>query len=200
MGYTDRLTELEATNVILSSAGLSAVDSVSPAPALTTDEGVAYSTLVESAKSLNARGWSWNSEYDVELTPADPTPGTITVTADVVSVRNLQGEKQVALRGLTLYDLEDNTDQFTESVRADIIRLLAWDDMPEEARWAAVYIAAEAFLLRSYPGSDEINRVRAEKDTRMQQLLARDSEMAQDNLYHNYDVAKAFMRPGLLGF
>jgi hypothetical protein len=200
MGFTDRLTELEATNVILRSASLSDVISVDPAPSTATDAGQAYAALQEAAKRLNAIGWAWNTEYDVELALDGASPNTITVTADVISIRNTYNdEPPVVLRGLTLFDRSDNTTSFKAPVSVDLVRLIAWDDMPEEARWAALYTANETFLMRSYPGSDEINRIRAEKEAAVAQLQAREAEMGRNNLYNNYDVLRAFYRPWPMG-
>lgn len=195
MSITARLTELEAVNLILRSAGLPTTLSLPPDPE--TDAEAAYTDLQEAAQRLNAIGWSWNYEYDVTLELDGASPNTITVDSDVTQIRASRGwgYRRLVLRGDTLYDLENNSDQFTASVTVDLVRLLTWDLMPDLARWYSAYAGSEAFLMRTFPGSDEINRVRAEKESIWARLLHLESEMGDHNVHRNPDVFDAFHRP-----
>ena len=60
-------TELEAINIMLAAIGEAPVNTLTGS--LPVDVKIAQSTLVEINKSVQAEGWSFNTEIDVTLTP-----------------------------------------------------------------------------------------------------------------------------------
>jgi hypothetical protein len=193
--YTARTTELEGVNRILATASLPSAAALQVSIDLESDEGQAQAALEEASKALQGMAWSWNTEYDRAFSPG--VGGVIDVGADIVrvSVGDSSATRQIALRGSELFDIENNTNVFSEAVYLDVVRLLPFDSMPEAARNVAIYQGAELFLTRLFPGSDEINRVREAALRSMVYLKEAESEMGDYNLYRNYDVLRGFLRP-----
>lgn len=142
-------TQLEAVNTMLSVIGEAPVTTTSPAP--TQDVTIALNTLEEIQREVQTRGWSWNTAYDVELTP----DGSNNITPPAGAVRfdhNYRTQVKTAkysVRGGLLYDLTNKTDQFTEPVTLTIITMLDWDDMTEAARRYIMIRAARVFQDRT---------------------------------------------------
>lgn len=138
-------TQLEAVNTMLSVIGEAPVATVSPAP--TQDVTIALNTLEEIQREVQTRGWSWNTAYDVELTP----DGSNNITPPAGAVRfdnNYKTQVKTAkysVRGGLLYDLTNKTDEFDGPITLTIITMLDWDDMTEAARRYIMIRAARVF-------------------------------------------------------
>ena len=66
MSITAATTELEAINIMLAAIGEAPVNSL--LGTLPVDVKIAQNLLTEQSKSVQSEGWSFNTEYNVELT------------------------------------------------------------------------------------------------------------------------------------
>lgn len=127
-------TTLEAVNAMLATIGESPVTTVESADPLPVDVEMALNALRFVNREVQARGWHFNTEADYPL-PRDgdnyvpiPTNALRVDTADEFS------KYDVVVRGLRLYDREEHTFVFPEDLKATIVFVLPFEELPEPAR------------------------------------------------------------------
>jgi hypothetical protein len=108
-------------------------------------KNAATSTLDRLNREVQSKGWWFNRETLV-LHP-DAYSAVIDMPGDAISVRvprsYTSANRNLVWRGGRLYDTDRGTNQFTEDVTVEIIRLVQFEDLPEEA---AQHIAAKTIL------------------------------------------------------
>ena len=156
-------TELEAINIMLAARGEAPVNTLTGS--LPVDVKIAQSTLVEINKSVQAEGWSFNTEIDVTLTPN--ASKEIVLPVNVLRVdANIHQHPDIdpIQRGLKLYDRLKNTFEFDEDLICTVVYFRDFDEIPEQARSYINIRAARIFVdrlvsdqgLRTYTKEDEI--------------------------------------------
>ena len=134
-------TELDAVNQILSSVG--------QAPVTTLDlqnpeVSIVLNTLREVNKQVQAEGWIYNTEREYELVP-DSTSKEILYPSNMLqidtNVEAHRNEYDVVRRNGKLYDRLHHTYEFTENVKADVVWLFDFTDIPPAIQ---AYITARA--------------------------------------------------------
>ena len=83
MTLTARLTELGAVNQMLISIGEAPVTSLS---STLGDVAIAYTTLLNVSREIQAQGWQVNTNYNVVMTPDSGNDDEIRVDDDVLSI------------------------------------------------------------------------------------------------------------------
>ena len=126
---TNATQELPAVNQILQSCGqapVTTLDQTNP------DVAIAYQTLLEVSREVQAEGWSFNKEYNYELTP--DTNNQILIPSNMLQIDLSQNaanmDKDVIRRSGKLYDKANHTYTFTDKVECDITWLFDWVDIP----------------------------------------------------------------------
>lgn len=156
-----RTTLLDAVNVCLQNIGEQPVNSLETQQV--AEAALAERTLLEFHKEGQTRGWSWNSESGYEFF-TDQASGQMLVPTNLVSWSPdpYQWAGRFQLRGQRVYDLEKHSYQLSgiNSLTADVVWLLPWDDSPEAYnRWTTIR-AARVFSDRVL-GSDSVFRFTA---------------------------------------
>ena len=146
MGFisTSAMTELQAVNIMLAAIGEAAVSSLETAT--TVEVTQAKKLLSNTNRSLQQKGWHFNTEWDVTLSVNGD--GNIPVGNSVLSV--LVPGTLTTLRGINgpmhLYDLDNNTFTFTANkTNAVTITLLEFVDTPQTFRQYVTLRAARIF-------------------------------------------------------
>jgi len=156
-------TELEAINIMLAAIGEAPVNTLTGS--LPVDVKIAQSTLVEINKSVQAEGWSFNTEIDVTLTRN--ASKQIVLPVNVLRIdANIHQHPDIdpIQRGLKLYDRLKNTFEFDEDLICTVVYFRDFDEIPEQARSYINIRAARIFVdrlvsdqgLRTYTKEDEI--------------------------------------------
>ena len=156
-------TELEAINKMLAAIGEAPVNTLTGS--LPVDVKIAQSTLVEINKSVQAEGWSFNTEIDVTLTRN--ASKQIVLPVNVLRIdANIHQHPDIdpIQRGLKLYDRLKNTFEFDEDLICTVVYFRDFDEIPEQARSYINIRAARIFVdrlvsdqgLRTYTKEDEI--------------------------------------------
>lgn len=168
-------TELEAVNAMLAINGTSPVADLD-AP-LGADVEMALNLIRLVTKSVQSKGWHFNTDRLVELDP-DGVTGKIAVPADTLRIKKSLIEEQrfldIAHRHGFLWDRVDNTDVFVETVKVDVVRALDFEEMPEVAR-AYVFIVAGRRFQEQTIGNAELSGF-GEKDETAALANLRDAE------------------------
>ena len=126
---TNATQELPAVNQILQSCGqapVTTLDQTNP------DVAIAYQTLLEVSREVQAEGWSFNKEYHYELTPDNNNEIRIPNNMLQVDLSHNAAnmDKDVIRRNGKLYDKANHTYTFTSKVECDITWLFDWVDLP----------------------------------------------------------------------
>jgi len=134
---TNATQELPAVNEILASVGqapVTTLDQTNP------DVAIAYDTLIQVSREVQAEGWSFNKEYDY---PETTTNKQYTIPNNMLQVdlaegnttsRVLTGNKNVIRRDGKLYDKYNHTYDITSAdsgeIKLDVTWLFDWVDLP----------------------------------------------------------------------
>lgn len=138
-------TELSAVNLMLAAIQTAPISSFAdPVPA----EIVSARNLLEKVSvAVQTKGWHFNTEPDYVLTPdainnfIDLGPSIVRVDLRTIATHD------VVVRGTRLYDRKNRTYVFPSGtdIKADVILLLPWLDMPQSARSYIALRAARKF-------------------------------------------------------
>ena len=138
---TNATKELPAINQILSSCGqapVTTLDTTNP------DVAIAYDTLLQVSKEVQAEGWTFNKEYNVTFSPSDSTASLneIFIPNNIIQIKlteNAANLDKDAIRRTKpdedkakLYDRHHHTYKWTEGdVQCDVIYEYDWVDLPQ---------------------------------------------------------------------
>tara|TARA_B110000483_G_scaffold89688_1_gene110756 strand:- start:6761 stop:7342 length:582 start_codon:yes stop_codon:yes gene_type:complete len=177
-------SQLESVNVMLSHIGESPINSLEgslPVSAIT-----ALATLKEVSKEVQSEGWHFNYENNVTLTPSS---GSINIPSDAIQIDANDTAVDVVQRGEVLFDRNSNTSTFTESIKVNLIRLLNWDSLPEEARRYITLRASRIFQGRVV-GSRELEALIARDEYQARSRLEESDYGSSDRtIFDNFDAA-----------
>ncbi len=169
-------TRLEAVNRILSANGYSRTSDLASGRKDVRD---ADAVLSEVDRLVQAEGWYFNRDRTVTFSPnAD---GEIVFPGDVLradsaeppfrtGVTISQTQDEVIKRGNRLYNLTDRTFVFSGNITLDLVRMLDFEDLPEEARSYITARAAREFATR-YGLDQQRRNALAEEEMRARSVL-----------------------------
>ena len=128
---TNATQELPAINQILSSCGqapVTTLDQTNP------DVAIAYDTLQQVAREVQAEGWTFNKEYHYEFTP--DTDDQILIPSNILQIKLTENsanmDKDGVRRSGKLYDRHNHTYDWTDdTVECDIVWEFDWVDLPQ---------------------------------------------------------------------
>lgn len=185
-------TKLEAVNTMLSCIGESPINSLEEG---TVDSVIAQSTLDEVSRNVQAAGWHCNTDSDFPL--QRDVNNEIPLTSDIVrvdvdSVR--YPNVDVVQRSGKLYDRKNHTFTFSDDLKAEIIRILEWDDLPQPLRSFITAKATRMFQQRVV-GSNELSQQLAQDEmTALISLREFEADTGDFNVFDTYDVARVLER------
>ena len=128
---TNATQELPAINQILSSCGqapVTTLDTTNP------DVAIAYDTLLQVSREVQAEGWTFNKEYHIEFTPDDDD--FIPIANNIIQIKLTENSANMDKDGIRrsgkLYDRHNHTYKWTdETVECDVVWEFDWIDLPE---------------------------------------------------------------------
>ena len=129
---TNSTQELPAINQILSSCGqapVTTLDQTNP------DVAIAYDTLLQVSREVQAEGWTFNTEYHYDFTP--DTNDEILIPNNVLQLKLTENwgnvDKDGIRRNGKLYDRQDHTYKWTDQspVECDVVWEFDWVDLPQ---------------------------------------------------------------------
>lgn len=187
--YSGSMTTLQAVNILLRAIGQAPVNTLIDGQQ-NVDTESAYQTLQETSREVQSVGWHWNTEEDRTLDP--DTNGIIALPANVLKVDTTGQDYDLDLvqRGLRLYDRMTGSFSVGRAVTVDLVLLLPFEDLPQEARFYIAVKAARSFATREL-NSDTSYKFTARDEqealTRLQQAEAVNSDAnlkAQSPFFH----------------
>ena len=160
-------TELSAVNSILGAIGQA------PIATLNFDNpeiSFIYNLLRDANVDTQAEGWHFNTEYHITLTP-DSVTKKITIGSEMLSIdlhdNQVKRTMDLVRRNGVLYDKINHTDEFTEDVLVNVVRLYNFDDLPpvfqryityRASRVAATQLVANPQLVKLLAQQEALSR------------------------------------------
>ncbi len=181
------MTELEAVNTLLSVIGEAPVDKLSDISINEiTDSALARKTLNEVSRDVQAEGWSWNTDWNVELSKT--SANEFVLPSNILSCLfspNRYPDKQYVVRGLKVYNRAKRTfafggDMSSPLVVDHVISQLDWEEVPHTAQQYIVIRAARIYSDR-YLNSNAIYTYTAQDEEYARAMMIRDEERHLDN-------------------
>ena len=126
---TNATQELPAVNQILASVGqapVTTLDQTNP------DVAIAYDTLLQVSKEVQAEGWTFNNEFGYKLTPDSNDEILIANNILQIDLTDDYQDKDAVRRGGKLYERVEHTFKWTDSedYEFDITWWFDWVDLP----------------------------------------------------------------------
>lgn len=191
-------TKLDAVNRIMSVLGESPVNSLSGQ--LPRDVAMILAIIDEVDLETQARGWHFNLERDVTLTP--DVSGRIDLPADVISVRvhkhkypNLDVTTRDDGTGVKLYDKVAHTFDLNRSLVVDLVYLFDFDACPESYK-RFVNVRAGRIAQDRLKGSQAHHQYNERDEATAYRLLRQEEgDQERPNIFNGNAAARVIDRP-----
>jgi len=174
-------TKLEAINAMLAAIGQAPVNNLTGSGSL--DTSVAIQTLDRVNREVQSRGYHWNTDKSYTLTP-DATTGKIAAVGTMLQVDTVGTyiNTDIIKRGEFFWDRINHTFVFTKPLKADIVWLLDFEDIPEVAR-VYIYTRAGRLFADGRIGSQIIDSfTRADESTAKAMLKKAEGKTMKGNV------------------
>ena len=181
-------TKLQAINTILSSVGespITSTDYISDSASAT----IASNILDEVDRSLQSRGWSFNTDLGTTLTREQDT--SIPVSSATIRVNISETTYptiKLVLRGTKLYNAKASSYFFASNLVADVVTLLDFELLPEPARNYIVVRASRLFLVRTRPEEAQAKLIEVDEQLAFANLLEYEVRTGEDANFSNYST------------
>ena len=199
---TNAQRELPAVNQILQSCGqapVTTLDQTNP------DVAIAYQTLLEVSREVQAEGWTFNKENHYKM--ARNTDNEILIPNNILQIDATNNAENVELdvirRNGKLYDKAHHKFTFDNDIEVDIVWLFDWVDLPKPI---ADFITARAATTTSsrIVGDNNLYQILQQKEA-FTRAMAMEYECNQGdytffghagntNQYISYQPYKALIR------
>lgn len=190
-GSVDSIDELEAVNAILEVVGESPISSLDTQGDV--DVANARRILAEENKRVQSRGWAFNIEESISLSP-DIYSGIIKYDASYLSMLEASSRTTYINRNGRVWDTTSRSDRFDSPVTVNLIVARKLDEMPYAVRNLIVLSAAKRFNA-AYFGDDVVDN-----DIRDRLMLATvdcadyESDFSKVNILENTDIQQFLQR------
>lgn len=190
-----RTSQLEAVNIILSAVGEPPITSLDDANG--ADAAIANNVLTEVSNEIQSMGWHFNTVREVELAPDAGDANRIPLASNIVRV-DLEpqhtGDMDVVQRGDYLYDRKGKTDVFGSTIKATVVYILEWDQLPEPARRLINTRAARIFQDRMVGSGDHHSFTMQDEFNAMVSLREYEGNTAGHSIFGHYDTFRSLDR------
>lgn len=181
-------TELEAVNVMLATIGEAPVNSLSGT--LPVDVSNAVAVLKEVRRKVLALGWWFNTDNKVQS--ALDGDNNITLASNVLRAELTYPDPSIVLvqRGTRLYNAETQSYVFTSAPKLNLVYLLDWTELPEQARQYIMHRAARIYQAR-WVGSPELDSSASRDEMQAHaELRNAEADAANHNIFNSYQMAR----------
>lgn len=167
---------LGAVNILLAAIGQAQIATLITAD-LKEDARKALEVLGQTSVNVQSRGWEFNTDRDVILDPAPD--GTITVPSTCSMVKTVGAHRRIKVvqRGLKLWRPDKQTYVIGQSLKVDMQHLLAFEDLPQPARWYVTCLAARRFAVPELASASAYQFTQTDENTALAQLEQYDTEI-----------------------
>ena len=201
---TNATQELPAINQILSSCGqapVTTLDTTNP------DVAIAYDTLLQVSREVQAEGWTFNKEYHIEFTP--DTDDFIQIANNVLQIKLTDNAANREYDGIRrsgkLYDRQHHTFKWTPTtVECDVVWEFDWVDLPQPIQDFITARAATLVSQRIVGDTEQYQMLQQQEafaramaleyETQQGQFTFFGHPQGQQNYYQSYQPFQALKR------
>lgn len=183
-------TQLEVLNHVIGVVGETAVSSVSSNHPTAQS---ALKTIQRVSKQFQLRGWWFNREYNLELSPDSNQEVIVPLTT--LKVDPVDTSSPYVWRGRKLYDPSAHTYKINAVVKVNITLQLATEDMPEAAAMYLMHKAAYDFYVADDGDEAKAKMLLMEVNTAWAALNAQQLQMS--NVNAKLRPVTAYLRAGI---
>jgi len=180
MTATTKTSELEAINIVLQAAEEAPVQALDLSGLYPLD--LAKACLSEASRVIQSLGWSFNTEDGYSL----PRNGSneIQVADNIVKVNvdNTFTSVDPVQRGSRLYDRKAHSYSFAMDLKATVVVLLTWDELPEPARRYITVRAARTMQGRTSVSESVYKYSEEDEQTALVALGSHEAETGDHNM------------------
>lgn len=180
------MTELEAVNMLLAVIGEAPIDKLGDTGTNEiTDASLARKTLKEVSRDVQAEGWTWNTNFNVKITPDSKNQFLVdTDTLSVLFYPDAYPDRQYVMRGAKVYDRYKNKfdfgDEVDQLIISEQVMFLEWDNVPHTAQQYAAIRAARIYSDR-FVNSNAVYVYTSQDEEYARAMLIRGEERNQDS-------------------
>ena len=177
-------SELQAVNQILASVGQAPVTTLEQT---NPDVAIAYDTLTQVSREVQAEGWTFNKEYcilqkrntDNEIDVADNVL-QMKLNPNKLYNRNIEGVLRTDTDGQRkFYERVNHTYTWKEDVYVDILWLFSWDDLPPVIQDFIVSRAAAICSMRMVGDSTQYQALQQQEAYMRAQAVQYETEQGE---------------------
>lgn len=191
-------TKLEAVNTMLSAiqeAPVSSLDSTA-----VDDVALAVSILEEVVKELCMQPWDFNTETEYTLNPNNNDEVVIPSDAVAVDVTpEHQGTKHYIVKGGKLYDKVAHSYEITAPIKVNLVWLMEWDELPEEAKRLCLIRAARILAARVLDDQSAVSYTLLDEQKAERNFRRAESATGDYSLFNSFGAIYAARRQSVLG-
>lgn len=178
-----RLSKLEAVNQVLRGVGERPVNTLDGQTS--QNARIAEQIFDQVCRELQSEPWWFNSEECVTLS-SDSSTGMVTVPDDVTRFKPID-EPYIVQRGSVLYDKQARTDILNRAVTGNLVRVLDFDLLPEEAKY---HMAAKAarMMMEQFLQAPLTDGIRLNELSTRAALMDRELELGNYNMQDARDM------------
>lgn len=178
------MTELEVVNDMLREVGSTPVNTLESTH---PDVHDAKALLDRIQRQVQRKGWWFNTEYDITLTP--DVDDEISVSNDVVFIQSADAYN--VLRGNKVFNKENNTYKFDDSIQVyQLIRILAWEQLPELVTEYCRIIATMEFVRRQIGDNVRVQELKEDAVRALIDITAINLRSTQTNMFNSTAARK----------
>ena len=185
------ITQLDAVNEIIGTLG------EIPVNTLVDPENVdvmnAIRMLDSVVKDVQSRGWTFNTIPAYSFIP-DKNSKIIQWNNNLLSVK-FSDKRIVRNRNGRLYDITNNTDRFENTIEAEVIMLIPFEEMPQVFRQYCTVRTARLFNVRYLGDAIMLQELQQEEQQAYAQYMEYEMTM-EKNTVLNTTVIQGYMNRG----
>lgn len=186
-------TELEAVNEMLFGIGESPLNTLDDPGVV--DAVIARQILQSVSRSIQSRGWHWNTIDSMTL-PLTAFDNEIILPPNVLKADSVEPDERINViqRGNRLYDKKNNTYRFDRPIAVTMVEFLPFEELPQPARTFITYQAIRRFQ-QGRVGSDTLNSFQeGDEKAAWAALMQAETETLDANIFDSPDVSGVLFR------
>ena len=187
------MNKIDAVNAVLRRIGLTPVSALDTGGLSVQAQAERY--LDDADLACQARGWHFNTRSNVTLTRNASSKISVPESTYRIDTMGSDGDKDVTVVGGYLFDLENNTDVWSQDLVVTYVSKAAFTDLPQTF---ADYIISEAAFLfnRSHKKDKDLDALlQAEVARRSSEARREDNDRSDVNVLNTQDMNQLRGRP-----
>lgn len=178
------ISKLEAINRILAGIGEASINTLEETDYLTQDVIDAINKLDDVSQQVQADGWKFN--YEENFIFNQNLSGEVELPPNIISIDvKYTSTNAIVQRGNKLYDLRNHTYKLNQSITADVIFALDFEELPYAAQ-NYITVRAKREFQEEALGSETITKLQMNNEDKALLTLQREeSRIGNYNVFSN---------------